>query len=136
MKRTARLLITIVVTIVLGGCSYALGPHALIQGREYSREQVTRLSRGMSAMEVQSLLGEPTQRSTRAHRVTWRYHAVYQQHACEVTLFGIIPIGRRPREQYDLTLVFGAQGLESAHYVAQLPERTTTTDLLPGSERQ
>jgi outer membrane protein assembly factor BamE (lipoprotein component of BamABCDE complex) len=136
MKRTARLLITIIVPIVLGGCSYALGPHALIEGREYSREQVTRLSRGMSAMEVRSLLGEPTQMSTRAHRVTWRYHVVYQQHACEVTLFGVVPIARRPREQYDLTLAFGAQGLEAARYVAQLPERTVTTHLLPGPERQ
>jgi outer membrane protein assembly factor BamE (lipoprotein component of BamABCDE complex) len=135
MRQRAPLLITIVATTVMGGCSYALGPHALIQGREYHRDQVPRLSRGMSEAEVQSLVGEPTERSTRAHRVTWRYHAVYQQRACEVTLFGIIPVERRPTEQYDLTLVFGAQGLEAARYVARLPERTTTTDLLPGPAR-
>jgi outer membrane protein assembly factor BamE (lipoprotein component of BamABCDE complex) len=91
---------------------------------------MTQLSRGMSETEVRSLIGEPIERGTRAHRATWRYHAVYQQHACEVALFGIIPIQRRPKEQYDITLVFGAEGLETARYVVRVPERTMVTDLL------
>src|SRR5687768_4671210 len=129
-QRSARVLLTILVTIVSAGCSYALGPHALIDGREYHRDQVLRLTRGMGETEVRSLVGEPTEQSTRGRRVTWRYHAVYQQRACEVTLFWIIPIERRPKEQYDVTLVFGAQGLEAARYVERLPQRTTTTDLV------
>jgi outer membrane protein assembly factor BamE (lipoprotein component of BamABCDE complex) len=132
---SARVLLTILVTTVSAGCSYALGSHALIDGREYHRDHVASLSRGMSEAEVRSLIGEPTEQSTGARRVTWRYHAVFQQRACEVTLFGIIPVERRPKEQYDVTLVFGAQGLEAARYVERLPERTTTTDLLAKSRQ-
>ena len=129
------MLLAILVTAVSAGCSYALGPRALIDGREYHRDQVARLSRGMTEADVRLLIGEPTEQSTRSRRVTWRYHAVYQQRACEVALFGIIPVERRRKEQYDVTLVFGPRGLEAARYVERLPERATATDLLASSPR-
>jgi hypothetical protein len=84
----------------------------------------------MSETEVRSLIGEPAEQTARGPRVTWRYHAVYQQRACAVTLLGIIPVQRRPTEQYDLTLVFTGHRLESASYIARLPERTTAIDPL------
>jgi hypothetical protein len=45
------------------------------------------------------------------------------------------PLQRRPQERYDVTLDFGAQGLEAARYVERIPERTTATDLLANSPR-
>jgi hypothetical protein len=89
----------------------------------------------MTEQQVRSLLGEPGEERTRGSRVMWQYRAVYQRHACEVALFGIIPVQHPPREQFETTVVFGLHGLETANHVERLPERTTSTALVTSSPR-
>ena len=90
----------------------------------------------MNEWEVRSLLGDPAERRTHRGQTTWRYRAVYQRRACEITLLGI-PIERRPSDRYEATLTFGRQGLETATVLEQAPgaaaRRAALVCSLPGS---
>jgi len=111
---------------VASGCSYALGPQALIGGREYPRDRLTHLSPGMTEAEVRFLLGDPVEARSQGERTIWRYRALYRQRGCKVALFGVIPIDRPPKKWFETTLVFDRERLQSATYMEELPNRRTT----------
>jgi outer membrane protein assembly factor BamE (lipoprotein component of BamABCDE complex) len=52
-------------------CTYALGSYGLIDGRQYRRDQLAQLSRGMSEEQVHALLGQPSERRTKTNGSTW-----------------------------------------------------------------
>jgi outer membrane protein assembly factor BamE (lipoprotein component of BamABCDE complex) len=82
--------------LVLSGCSYALGRYELIEGREFDRTSLGRVTSGMRSDAVASVLGEPSEKSSKRETVTWKYRAVYQRRADQVEFLGIIPVKRRP----------------------------------------
>ena len=116
---------------VASGCSYALGPQALVGGREYPRDRLTHLSRGMTVADVRFLLGDPVEARSQGERTTWRYRALYRQRGCEVALFGVIPIDRPAKKWFETTLVFDRERLQSATDVEGAPEATHSGDILP-----
>jgi outer membrane protein assembly factor BamE (lipoprotein component of BamABCDE complex) len=117
--------------LVLSGCSYALGPYQLIDGREFDRTSLDRVAAGMRSDKVASVLGEPVEKSSARATVTWKYRAVYQRRGDQVELFGIIPVKRRPKERYEATFVFRDGVLEHAMYFERLPEAATSRMLVP-----
>lgn len=133
--RSAPLAAIILTGIVSVGCTYALGPRVITRGREFPRDQLGHLIPGLSESEVQKHLGEPDSRNVAADHVTLTYRAEYQQRACDVLLFGLIPIERRPRERYTLTLEFGPRGLNRASYTEQVEPKPAVTRLLVSSAR-
>lgn len=107
-------LVATVALLALTGCAYALGPHMLIDGAEFSVEAMDQLTPGAEPEEVQAILGDPWRRKESGDRQRWEYYSRYQHRSCRVLLLGFLPVKSRPKQAYRAELVFGPGGLERA----------------------
>lgn len=123
----------VVAVILLGSCSYALGPYALIDGSEFPVESLSQIEEGMSPEQVQSLLGPPWRRKDLPAGERWIYYSRYQHRSCNAYLFGFLPVQRRPKDRFEANLEFGPEGLQRARLAKNLAGEHQAVELIkPG----
>ena len=122
MIRLPLVLTLLSTTALVSGCSLALGPYRLINGKEFPQEVAVSLAPGMVPSEVEAMLGEPWERQEGKDKLTWLYFSRYRLRWCQAYLFGFIPIRSIPKESFNLRLVFGREGLEHAVLRERRPE--------------
>lgn len=118
--------------LLLCGCSFALGPYALIDGAEFSIEALDQLEEGMSGEEVEDLLGPPWHKRELEAGERWFYYSRFQHRSCNVYLLGFLPVQRRPKDQFRATLEFGSSGLQLGKLTEKLAGERRSMDLLQG----
>jgi outer membrane protein assembly factor BamE (lipoprotein component of BamABCDE complex) len=87
-------------------CSYGKGPINVVAGRQFPVDLAAKLSPGMTAGEIRTLLGEPFALSRSGDTETWRYTYETKQQE-DIKLLWLIPIpSEEHRGRSTATLVF------------------------------
>jgi outer membrane protein assembly factor BamE (lipoprotein component of BamABCDE complex) len=123
MLRNKTPLAVLIVASTTTGCSLAMMAPNVVEGQQFPIEQVDKLRAGMSASQVEALLGTPYERSNSAS-FEWRYAFTRRLRECRWYL-GPIPMQPARTERHVLDLTFGSSGLERAIYRDAAPERTS-----------
>jgi outer membrane protein assembly factor BamE (lipoprotein component of BamABCDE complex) len=130
--RRRAVLAVIAAGVLASGCGLALMAPIVVEGQSFPLDRATQLRAGMTADEVERLLGAPLERVATARAVVWRYDFRRQLKECRMYL-GPIPLQQPRTERHALELTFGSSGLERAVYRDEAPDSTVERTLVGSS---
>jgi hypothetical protein len=126
------------VSALLGGCVYALGPQHHVSGAQLP-DDLPEFVVGIPTAQLVELLGEPSSREPidptgQAERLTWS--EVIRPRACRIYLFGLVPLNREPRMTLEIVATLRSGLLERAVLVtSDRSGRNRERDLLEAPQR-
>jgi outer membrane protein assembly factor BamE (lipoprotein component of BamABCDE complex) len=113
-KKTAKcahdLIVVAFVAVGLTSCTYEDRAAVTIDGREFPAQHARCVTKGMSTVDVGTLLGEPLRTTVADHQRRWIYRQVSQRESID-RVFGIIPIKThaKPQEMRVVVTFYGGR---------------------------
>ena len=83
--------------VMLPSCALALQGHSTIEGKPFPSHRAGEVTKGQTAEQVRSVLGDPVEITERDGVTTWRYFEKFHPRACSTLLFGMTISSPQPQ---------------------------------------